>query len=368
MKISEKTMNRIEEEQKCIGCNACMKGCPMLDKFCDSPKTLLQELKDNGSFDYNLPYSCMLCGYCTKVCPKGVDLKQLFLELRRDTIKGNKGKLPKELGTATVDMHQKFSFSRLFTSDIQNLQSDTIFFPGCALMSYNLEVVKNTYGYLRKKIPGLGIYNKCCGKPTRFLGKEEKFKEYFSILENEFQSKKVKRVITGCQNCFMTISNNSSTVEVVSLWEVLSSVGIPENKKGIGEKLEYEFTIHDPCPTRDESIIHESVRDIICQLGFKAKEMKYNREKTLCCGSGGMVSLTQNHIAKEHVDRRANEANTEYVITYCQECVESMRRGGKGSVHILDVLFNEKLENMEQKNNTTLQKWINRYKGKKINF
>lgn len=366
MKISDKTMKIIKEEQKCIGCNTCMKGCPMLHKFCDSPKSLLKELLESGTFDYKLPYSCMLCGYCTKVCPKGVDLKSLFLELRRDTVVQTNGKLPKDLGISAVDFHQKFSFSKLFTSDIQNLQSDTVFFPGCALMSYSPEIVQKTYNYLRGKIPGIGIYNKCCGKPTSFIGRKEKFKKYFSILEDEFQSKKVKKVITGCQNCFITISNNSSTVEVVSLWEVLSSIGIPESRKGIGENIEFEFTIHDPCPTRDVDVIHESVRDITNQLGIKVKEMKYNRGKTLCCGSGGMVSVTQGHIAKAHTERRANEASTDYIITYCQECVESMRRGGKNSFHILDLLFNDKFEDMEQKNNSTLEKWLNRYKGKRM--
>lgn len=366
MKTSDNTMRIIKEEQKCIGCNACMKGCPMLHKFCDSPKVLLKELLESGTFDYKLPYSCMLCGYCTKVCPKGVDLKSLFLELRRDAVDQTNGKLPKDLGASAVNFHQKFSFSNLFTSDIQNLQSGTIFFPGCALMSYSPEIVQKTYSYLGEKIPGIGIYNKCCGKPTSFMGKEEKFKEYFSILENEFLSKKVKKVITGCQNCFMTISNNSNIVEVVSLWEIISSVGIPENRKGIGGSIELEFTIHDPCPTRDVDVIHESVRDITTQLGVKVKEMKFNRGKTLCCGSGGMVSVTQGHIAKAHTERRANEASTDYIITYCQECVESMRRGGKSSFHILDLLFNDNFKDMEQKNNSTLGKWLNRYKGKKI--
>lgn len=367
MKILDQTMKLIiEEESKCIGCNLCMEGCPMLDKFCDSPKELLNELKGNGRFDQVLPYSCMLCGYCTKVCPKEVDLKNLFLELRRDAVKQNNGKVAKELNTKGVDLHQKLSFSNTFTSDIQNIQSDTIFFPGCGLMSYSPKIVENTYNHLKDKIQGIGIYTRCCGKPTAFMGKDEKFKEYYSILEREFQDKNIKRIITGCQNCFMTIGNNSKDIEVVSLWEILANVGIPEDRIGMGEVIDKEFTIHDPCPTRDVGIIHSSVRKIIGYLGFKVEEMKYNKGKTLCCGSGGMVSVTQSHIANDHTIRRAQEAKTEYIITYCQECVESMRRGGKKSYHILDLLFNENFQDMEQKNLGPMTKWANRYKGKNI--
>lgn len=366
MKISKKSMKLVIEEQKCIGCNACMKGCPMLNKFCDSPKNLLGELMETQSFDYKLPYSCMLCGYCTEVCPKGVDLRRLFLELRRDAVNETKGNLPKKLGASKIDFHQKFSFSGIFTSNIENIQSDVVFFPGCALMSYSPDIVSNTYKYLREKIPGIGIYNKCCGKPTKFMGKEDKFQEYFSLLEYEFQDKKVKRVIAGCQNCFMTIRENSNIVDAVSLWEVLADIGIPENRKGIGEKISHDFTVHDPCPTRGEDSIHESVRKIIKEMGLNIKEMKFNRRRTLCCGSGGMVGVTQPDIAREHTKRRANETNADYIITYCQECVESMRRGGKKSYHVLDILFNDDFENMEQKNKSTFEKWTNRYKGKHL--
>lgn len=366
MKISDENMNLIRREQKCIGCNACMKGCPMLDKFCNSPKKLLEELFNTGEFDYHLPYSCMLCGYCTKVCPVDVDLNTLFLQLRRDVVKENKGRLPKELGTSGVDLHQRLSFSDVFTSNIENLQSSTIFFPGCGLLSYSPQIVDSTYNYLRDKIPGIGIYTKCCGKPTNYMGKEDKFREYYSILEKEFKEKNIKRIITGCQNCFMTIRENSKNIEVVSLWEVLRDIGIPQDKLGIGKDLQCKFTIHDPCPTRNEDIIHDSIRELIKELALEVEEMKYNRGKTLCCGAGGMVSITEGHIAEAHTKRRAQEAKTEYIVTYCQECVESMRRGGKKSYHILDVLFNENLENIEQKNQGLLKKWTNRYKGKRI--
>ncbi|SHJ58194.1 Fe-S oxidoreductase [Hathewaya proteolytica DSM 3090] len=367
MKIYDKTMELIiKEEEKCIGCKQCMKGCPMLDKFCSSPKELLGGLKDTGEFNYSLPYSCMLCGYCTEVCPASVDLTNLFLQLRRDTVNIYNGKLPRDLNTFVLDFHQKFSFSKLFTSDIENLQSDTIFFPGCGLLSYSQSIVENTYEYLRSKIQGIGIYTKCCGKPTNALGKENKFNEYYSILDKEFKDKGVKRIITGCQNCFNTISCNSKDIEVISLWQVLAELGIPEEKKNICEDVETVFTIHDPCTTRGQEIVHNSVRKVLDDLGLKVEEMTFNKDRTLCCGSGGMVQVTQSQIANEHILRRANEAKTEYIITYCQECVESMRKGGKKSYHILDLLFRDDFRNTKQINQKLLSRWINRYKVKNI--
>lgn len=362
MKISEKTMKILEREQKCTGCKACMKGCPMLHEFCKSPDSLLRELLEKREYDYNLTYSCMLCGYCTKVCQFGVDLKALFLELRRDAVNETKGRLPRKLKTNTVDFHQKFSFSNIFTTDIQGPSSNVIFFPGCSLIAYSPEMVYAIYKYLNERLKGIGYYNKCCGKPTVFMGKEDKFKEYYSLLEKEFNSRGVKKIITACQNCYMTLGENSPDIEVVSLWEVLAEIGVPR----ANIDCDISFTIHDPCPTRNVDSIHASVREIMEELGLRYNEMRLNRGETLCCGSGGMVSTTQNHISRKHMERRANESSGEYIITYCQECVESMRRGGKKAFHILDLLFNEDFKGMKQENQGTLKKWLNRYRGKKL--
>lgn len=366
MKISKNTYALVKEEQKCIGCKACMVGCPMLDKFCGNPKDLLKDLLDTGEFDVKLPYSCMICGYCAKVCPVDVSFKDLFLEFRRDSIRQTGGKLPKEIRHRSIELHQRFSFSGLFTNDIQELQSDTIFFPGCALMSYSPSLVQSTYDYLRLKSPGIGYYNKCCGKPTRYLGDEEKFLRYYADLEREFRQKGIKKIITGCQNCYKTLGETSPAIEVVSLYEFIQENGIPENRRGLGKKLPLAFTLHDPCPTRNEDHLHEAVRDVLEQLGLEVQEMTFNRGTTLCCGSGGMVPTTQPAIGKAHMERRASEAQTDYILTYCQECVQSMRRGGKKAFHLLDLLFDDDFLAIPQVNQPALSRWKNRFQGKLI--
>lgn len=133
----------------------------------------------------------------------------------------------------------------------------------------------------------------------------------------------------------MTILSNSPDIEVISLWEYIAKAGVPAEaknkykiKKDEGSntnKSEYSFVLHDPCPTRDVDSPHMAVRNIIAALGIEIDEMKYIKGKTLCRGAGGMVAITQNDIAKAHMRRRATEKDADYILTYCQECVESMR-------------------------------------------
>lgn len=352
------------DQEKCSGCKKCMEACPMLDKYCDNPKDLLKELTINKEFSHKMPYSCMLCNYCTEVCPEGIDLNSLFLDLRNNVVDRNKGRLPIDIGTMPIDVHQIFSFSSIFTTDIEGLKGDTVFFPGCDLMGYSPEIVEKVYNHLKSKIDGLGIYIQCCGYPTLSMGKAEKFKEYYSDLEREFKEKNVKRVITGCEKCLNTIGEHSKNIEVVSLWEVIGEIGVPMDKVGLYVDLDYDFTIQDPCAARKIDKVHLAIRKIIEEIGIKVEEMDKNKSNSICCGSGGMVNVLQNEIAKNQIDRLKKEAELDHIITYSQNCAESIRESGKKSYHLLDLLFRDDLIEVEQRKKTTFEKWKNRYKIK----
>ena len=365
----------IREKEKCIGCKLCMDNCPMLDQYCDSPDKLLSKIIVDQKVDEIIPYSCALCGQCSQVCPKRVDLNKVFLELRIDAVKKNKG-IPKRIPNRPVKLHQKNSFSNLFTTDIEGLNKEDdskeskikrVFFPGCALTAYSPKMVMEIYDYLKNKLPGIGIMLSCCGNPTYSMGEVDKFNGYYKKLQEDFDIIEVDEIIVACQNCYKTLGKNSPNQKVTSLWDIISEFGIPKDKVGKGKNIKKTFAIHDPCPTRENSHIHDSVRSIIDEVGLSVSEMKFSREKTLCCGSGGMLGITNKDLAVEQMKRRANQTENKYIITYCQECVESMKRGGKKSIHLLDLLFCDDIyinNDFNQKERSTLKKWFNRYTTK----
>ncbi|AFS79633.1 Fe-S oxidoreductase [Gottschalkia acidurici 9a] len=369
IKISKEIIKKIEEEnEKCIGCKLCMKNCPMLDEFCNTPKELLERIKNNKEIDEVIPYSCALCNYCTQVCSQDVNLKDIFYNLRTHIVDTNQIP-PKELGYSAVKFHQKNSFSKMFSTGIKGLESKekrTVFFPGCSLSSYSPDVVMKTYQYLKEKLPGIGIILKCCGNPTHTMGEKEKFNDFYNTVQTEFKNNKIKEVIVACQNCYKTIEKNSPNIVITSLWEVISQYGVPEDKKDYYKCTDKTFSIHDPCPTRNESKIHDAIRNITLQLGLKINEMEFIREKTLCCGSGAMIGVTNKDLSLKQRQKRANQSKSNYIISYCEECVESMKKGGKKSIHILDLLFNDDIDKtFNQEDIGTIKKWSNRYKVKR---
>ncbi|ADQ15716.1 FAD-dependent oxidoreductase [Halanaerobium hydrogeniformans] len=104
------------ESLRCLECECkeCVKDCLMLEKYCDSPKALFQEVIDVG-IDPLVYYSCNMCSQCTLVCPQEFELKDRFMDLRKIAVKENNGESPIK-GHNAIKWHQRLGFSKFFTT------------------------------------------------------------------------------------------------------------------------------------------------------------------------------------------------------------------------------------------------------------
>lgn len=364
---SQNTMDNIKSVfQCCIDCKACMKECHMLKEFTNSPKNLFEEILENGKIDILLPYSCNMCGSCTKVCPKSLKISSVFMDIRRRIAYKNGGRSPLK-AHGVVHMHQKLSFSRFFNTVMKDEKTNSVkrvFMPGCSLCSYSPELVFKTYNYLKEKLPGTAMITQCCGKPTLLLGEEELFTKRYKRLERILTELEVDEIITACQSCYITVLQNSQNKKVRSLWTVLKDIGIPKEVENIGKSSELTFAIHDSCPTRDKGDIHDSVRWIIDSLGYKVEELKHSKENTKCCGVGGMAYPVNHELALKATYETAAQAKTDYMVTYCASCREAMIRGNKKALHILDLIFGSCWERKSKIPQTSgpIKSWTNKCK------
>lgn len=358
-----------ELSDECIGCGLCVKECTMLKKYNVQPKEYFGSVGEGEKTEAVVPYSCNLCGSCTEVCPKKLKPQEIFMEMRKEHILSNKGKSPMK-GHAAIEMHQALSFSKLFNivaKDSDARETRRVFMPGCSLSSYKPELVSKTYELLKKRLPGTGLVLKCCGKPTLDLGQKDKFEERYLELEEAIAGTGADEVITACQNCYKTLQKYSPGLKVKSLWSVLSEIGLDEEFKGKGKDSDLVFSIHDACPTRYDSELQDGVRAVVGELGYEVKETQRSREKTRCCGFGGMVFPANPELGAEVMKTASKEAKEEYVITYCASCREAMARGGKKPVHILDLIFNDTYNSNSDFSpppKSSIENWIKRYRSK----
>ncbi|SDK75783.1 (Fe-S)-binding protein [Natronincola ferrireducens] len=241
------------------------------------------------------------------------------------------------------------------------------FMPGCSLPSYSPEAVTKTTAYLDSVFPRFSAVQKCCGKPTKAVGQYDLFKERFADLQKDMDDVNIEEMIVACQSCKLTF-DEASTTPTHSLWEILPLIGLPEELRGKAKGSDVVFTIHDSCSTRHMTKLHDGVRWILTELGYKYVESKCSREKTRCCGFGGMVVPANPEVAERVMKRRVETLDSEYVVVYCSACRSSILKGGSKAWHILDLVWGPVVHLNDEPPVDVLaspiKSWINRYKSK----
>lgn len=364
MDIDRFIIDKIQQDKdKCINCKKCFINCPMMKDFASSPKEIMIGLLNHKIDIGDISYSCMLCGLCTEKCPKDIDLKSTFYDLRKDLFKNN-NKEVKKRNYNTVRIHQINSFSKVFSKSLNLKNSKALFLPGCSLSSYSKDIVLKTYEYLKLYYKDVSLTFNCCGKPTIAMGDIDKFKKYYSQLDEIIEKNNIEEIIVACPNCYNTIGKNSKDIKITSVYEVISKNGISKDLENYYKGV--DMAIHDSCSVRNEANIQECVREILRNLGINIIEFKNNKQNTVCCGAGGMVGVTNRNLALEQMKKRGNETSCNNIVCYCESCCESLLNSGKNVLHILDLLFNKAViidKGLTQSSQSTIEKWKMRYKS-----
>jgi hypothetical protein len=168
--------------------------------------------------------------------------------------------------------------------------------------------------------------------------------------------------ILACSSCCAVFEKYLPDVPFVSLWEIPDRCGLPETAPSGSSHV---INIHDACSTRYDRKIQESVRNIAARLGYEIRELKYAKEKTKCCGYGGLVYFANREQSDVFVADRINESG-EDLLVYCAMCRDLFTAGGKRTYHILDLIFSGNPDEAAGRKMPTLsQRHANRVQLKK---
>ncbi len=336
------------EAERCIQCECmeCVKVCEYLKSYGRYPKKYVREIFNNlsivmGARQSNLLInSCSLCGLCSEICPADVDMGEICHEARF-TMVAQKRMPPSAHDFALQDM--AFSDGEKFALTRNAPGFDTssyVFFPGCQLSGSSPEYVKKAYQFLRDTLQesevGVGLMLRCCGAPADWAGRKDLFAKSQSEFMVEYEKLGKPMLILACSSCYQMFQKYYPNVEIVSFWELFDRLG-PQNLSG-GKKFDAPVAVHDPCSTRYESIIQDSVRNVLSKLGCQIQELPLSREKTECCSYGGLIWLANRPVAEKMVQRRIEESPLDYV-TYCAMCRDFFARRGKRTLHLFDYIF-----------------------------
>lgn len=337
----------MEEANRCLQCECklCMKECLMLPEYTSCPKELFKEYLEKGfeNMDKNIAYSCNECSQCTIKCPNSFEIRENFMEMRKEYVKANNDISPLE-GHIALDDGQELECSKKYSVTLPGTKdSKYVLIPGCTVPASFPELVDKTFKHMQETLgeENVGIILQCCAKPTEIIGETKLFEERYSRVQEEIEKIGADTIVTLCPSCFMTYKKYSGK-KVISYWDLMhGTIGIPNKQKGIGKNSDVIFNIHDSCPTRNETTHHDSIRWILSELGYKVEEMRNIRENTRCCGVGGMLGCINSNLYEKIVNRRVKDATQDTIISYCGSCRASMELGGLDSLHILQLIHGD---------------------------
>jgi len=312
----------------CTECGGCVRQCAFLQRY-GNPLLLAQQ-HQAGSLAPEVIYSCSLCRLCDVHCPEALTISEMLWLMRCWLVEEGRGPLRQHW---CILSYEKIGLSRLFQLNAIPENSTTVFFPGCALVGTKPKQVQDLFSLLKEQIPSLGIVLNCCAKPSHDLGRIDFFESVFSSQIDDLKAQGVSTVITACPSCHQIFTRYAEGMEVKTIYQILDG---PTSEKKIetGEEL----CIHDPCSTRFDSEVHQSVRSITEQLGLTVGSMKHQRKRTLCCGEGGSACFVAPDITNHWAEKRAEQAGGRPVITYCAGCVHFLS-GKMDTIHLVDLML-----------------------------
>lgn len=298
-----KKYDKSTDVNQCIHCGRCTQACAFLKKYG----------LDISNIDQinELAYHCFLCGNCSRVCPQGIDGREVILNLRRRQVKENKGKL-KENGYAML-VAEKGDYK---FRNYKNVSQKSVLFPGCNFPSYFPETTRYLSRLLREKFD-IGIVFDCCGKPIAELGLVKEEKNIITTISRRLQKANVQEVITLCPNCYAFLKPRLS-VTVVSIYEKM-------REWGLGSKIREDISVFPPCPDREEKELLEQIRTFV--------EGKMTVLEGQCCGLGGCAAKKEPNLAEDMLAQINTQGK---VYTYCASCSGNFsRKGYENTDHLL---------------------------------
>ncbi len=227
---------------------------------------------------------------------------------------------------------QKLSFSAPFKRLSKG--SDSVFWPGCALMTMEPRLLYKTLEILRREKPGMGLSSCCCGQPSMYLFPEE-YPQREESLQKLIDRRGIRHIYTACPNCGLQLSRLKH-VEIHPIWTALAKHLRPED---LSPPLS-RCTLHDPCPMRKELEQQQAVRQLMALAGCECVEAAFNGPNTVCCGNIRMLKITHPEKSAALRQNRISHFDKELpVCSYCQGCLRAFASEGMDTVHMLELLF-----------------------------
>jgi len=384
---------KFRQALQCIRCASCLSVCPVYrlvsglvfgHVYMGGIGTILTAWFNDLQTSSDLQTLCVQCGKCKEICPAGIDIPELILEIRR-RLASTQG-LPFIQKTAlSVINNRKFFHSMLraaylaqkpfekegfirhlpmFLSGLAEHRSLPViarepfrdlfkkikqpkgrikvaFFSGCAIDFIFPRIGEAVVKVLNKA--GIEVVypeaQSCCGIPHWGSGAFDMAADAAAhnikaLLEND-----VQYVVTACASCATALKKEFAKVlkdeKMTSLipqaeklaaktfmFSELVSKLIEEKRLAPKEGQSIQkLTYHDSCHAKRHVGVYQEPRAALTAVGYELKEMF---ECDTCCGMGGSYTVKQPELSMRMLNRKLKnieDTGADFVAMECPGCL-----------------------------------------------
>jgi Fe-S oxidoreductase len=310
-------------------------------RFADEVEVTIRPstLDGNGTVCTRLISTCNHCGLCKEVCPKDIDTGE-FLRVSMQAMH-QKGAMPWAFHEFYMrDMEFSNNDAALTKLAQGHDKSEYMFFPGCQLGASDPRYVKESYKFLTTFFPDTALMLNCCGAPADWAGDVENHNKTLEKIKSDWIKLGKPKAIFACPTCKQMFQRFLPEIEGLFIYNIIEEKGSHLIKKSNTEIA----SIFDPCSSRYEPELQQSIRNLAIKAGFNLEPLPMEGKLAECCSYGGHVAIAYPPYVDHSVKKRVEQSNNPY-ITYCSNCRDSFTSAKKKTWHIFDIIFNLDNEN-----------------------
>jgi Fe-S oxidoreductase len=315
-------------------------------------------------------WSCTTCGACEEECPLLVEYVDKIVDLRRGMIDDgnvpqslqkplkaleNRGNPYGKMEKKKADWAKAAEFQR--TCHVKILDGSnggsTLYFVD-SITSYDDRMqsigraTSRILSHIGEDFGILGAAEKDSGHEVRRFGEELLFIALRDHNTGVIKASGAQRIVTADPHAYNALKHDYKDVPPV---EHISQVLANEVKAGNIQfhQIENEdkvYAYHDPCYLGRHNQIYDEPRAVLDAIpGLKRVEMKRSRDRSFCCGGGGLMLFYE---PKEEQRmgvlrvRMAAEAGANVIVTACPFCMVNIEdaikvAGMEGKMSVIDL-------------------------------
>ncbi len=292
-----------EEIWSCTTCGACEAECPLLVEYIDKIVDLRRGLVDSGEIPQSLHKPL-----------KALESRgNPFGKLEKKRAEWAQGTVPLVNGAADVNTLYFVDSITSYDDRMQNI--------GRAIASI-LQTIHTDFAIL-------GAKERDSGHDVRRFGEEMLFQSLRDHNSEAIRASGARRIVTGDPHAFNALRHDYRDMPPVEHISQTMARAVRTGQLRLNPADEAVYAYHDPCYLGRHNGIYEDPRDVLDSIpGLRRVEMKACRDRSFCCGGGGLALFYEPREEERMGVRRvrmAAEAGANVLVTACPFCMVNVQ-------------------------------------------